>query len=110
MATVRSSWNLFLVDLKDLNAELAMEDFVAPVSLAWSPDSDELAFSGAREHALEGTWLYNIGSGRGEFLTPRVLESLTWSGTESQLFGLEPVPVEGLGTKRLAVVTLGAPL
>jgi len=62
-ARLEMPWNVYLLNPVDLKLRKVLTDIKGPSELAWSPDSQSLAFSGAMDNS-GGLWLYRVTTGK----------------------------------------------
>ena len=58
-ARLDQPWNLYLMDPEEQQPRKVLADIKGPGGLAWSPDSQWLAFTGERSWRGEGLWLFH---------------------------------------------------
>ena len=58
-ARLDQPWNLYLMDPEEQQPRKVLADIKHPRGLAWSPDSQWLAFTGQRPWRGEGLWLFH---------------------------------------------------
>ncbi len=87
MARINDPWDLYTVAVGTLVPSRKVTGLVHPEGLAWSPDSQKLAFS-ARLAGLDGTWIYDLRGGKPRRISRLILQWLVWSPDGHNLAGL----------------------
>ena len=87
MARINDPWDLYTVAVGTLVPSRKVTGLLHPVGLAWSPDSQRLAFS-ARLAGLDGTWIYDLRGGKPGQVSRLILQWLAWSPDGRNLAGL----------------------
>jgi len=87
MARINDPWDLYTVAVGTLVPSRKVTGLLHPAGLAWSPDSQKLAFS-ARLAGLDGTWIYDLRGGKPRRISRLILQWLVWSPDGHNLAGL----------------------
>jgi len=86
-------WNIYLVGPSEQQPILTLGGLVDPLALAWSPDSQWLAFSGDVSNRGNGLWIYGVGTHELRRLTAGTFLSLAWSPNGSQIAAVHDLGV-----------------
>jgi len=87
MARIHDPWDLYMVGGDTLMPSRKATGLHNPEGLAWSPDSQKLAFS-AQIAGLDGTWIYDLTAGSPRRVSRLTLQWLVWSPDGRSLAGL----------------------
>jgi WD40 repeat protein len=82
---LRAPWELYVMDAVAREPEELLSNVLSPYALAWSPESDRLAFSGEVRGQGEGIWLIDPQTGDLSRLYGGTVLFLAWSPDGTQI-------------------------
>jgi hypothetical protein len=86
MARINEPWDFYLIDIRSLTGTRKLTGLLHPQAMAWTPDSRTLALS-ATFSGRDGTWTYDVVSGRLRRISKMTLHWISWSPDGRSLAG-----------------------
>lgn len=110
-ARLDQPWNLYLMEPAGKVISPLLRNVMDPASLAWSPDSRLLAFTGTIRGRGPGLYVLDAASGGLERLLPYHLGGLDWAPDGGHLVGINQLsdPGDWPPLSQLLIVAVGRP-